>query len=134
MAVEADSPESALRGIAQAYMSREADAVLSYFAEDARVIGSLRHEDWSRRDDVRDYLGQELESFGDLQQTFLGGPEEALELVVDTESVKVFTLPGELSGTFRGRAFSHDGRWTCVLRYDSDGWRVVHSHFSLSLA
>jgi ketosteroid isomerase-like protein len=134
MAVASNSAEATLTAIAESYARKDVEGVLSHFAEDARVIGSLRHEDWSRRDDVREYLRQELADFEDLEQTFIGD-EAALEVVVDTESVKVFTLPGQLSGTFRGRPFSHDGRWTCVLRYDDgEGWRVVHSHFALSLA
>jgi ketosteroid isomerase-like protein len=135
MAVASNSAEATLIAIAEAYTRKDVEGVLSHFAEDVRVIGSLRHEDWSRRDDVREPLRQELADFEDLEQTFIQGPEGAFEFVVDTNSVKFTTLYGRLSGTFRGRPFSHDGRWICVLRYDDgEGWRVVQSVFALTLA
>jgi ketosteroid isomerase-like protein len=135
MKMGTQTPQEVVEAIADAYTRKDADGVLQYFADDARVIGSLRHEEWSRKGDWAEYLRRELEDFGEdeLTQSFVGAEEEALQFVVDTETVKVVAREGRLDGSFRGRPFAHQGRWTCVLRNDGGSWLVTHSHFSLSL-
>jgi ketosteroid isomerase-like protein len=133
MAVHSGSAAETLRAVAEAYATNDTDAVLSYFADDARIIGSLRHEDWARKEDWADYLRRELGDFDQLEYRFSEADSEAVESIARTKSVEVVSQRVGLRGTFRGRAFAHDGRWTCALRNDDGEWKVTFSHFSLTL-
>lgn len=134
MAVYPGSAEETLRAVAAAYASNDAEAVLSYFADDARIIGSLRHEDWARKEEWADYLRRELEDFDQLEYRFANADDEAVESIARTESLEVVSQRVGLRGSFRGREFAHDGRWTCALRNNRGEWKVIFSHFSLTLA
>lgn len=134
MAVYSDGPQETLQAIAEAYANNDAEGVLAHFADDARVIGSLRREDWARKDEWADYLRRELEDFEVLEYRFAQPEDEgAVESIARTQSVEVVTQRVGLQGRFRGRAFAHDGRWTCALRNDDGEWKVIFSQFSLAL-
>lgn len=133
MAVHSGGAEETLRAVAAAYASNDAEAVLAYFADDARVIGSLRHEDWGRKEDWADYLRRELEDFDHLELRLAEEESEAVESIARTDSFEVVSQRVGLRGNFRGRSFAHDGRWTCALRHYDGEWKVVFSHFSLML-
>lgn len=131
MAVYSSGPEETLRAIADAYANKDAEALLGYFADDARIIGSLRHEDWARKEDWADYLRRELDDFEQLEYG-LAEDTEGLQSVARTDAVEVVTQTVGLRGSFRGRSFAHEGRWTCALRNDGGEWKVIFSQFSIS--
>ena len=135
MAVNPDAAQ-VIEGIVEAYTTGNAEGVLSYFAPDARVIGNLRHEDWSASDAVLGrYLAGELASFANLSWSLHGGSGlRPNHLVVDTQTHQVFVMEGELSGDLHGQPFRYDGRWVCVLQRENEkaGWKVKHSQFSLT--
>ena len=130
------NPDAAqvIDGIVQAYKTGNAKGVLSYFAEDARVIGNLPHEDWPARGDLPTYLSGELKALANLEWVFRGASGLApSHVVVDTPEHQVLVMEGTLSGELHGRPFRHDGRWVCVLQRENEeaGWKVRHSQFSL---
>ena len=133
MNVYSVGPEQVFRAVADAYANNDADGVLSHFADDARIIGSLRHETWGDKTDWSDYLRRELEDFSVLEHRLASADFGGLESVATSESLAIFSQEVGLKGKVRGRQFAHDGRWTCVLRDEGGDWKIVFSQFSLSL-
>ena len=134
MTVDTGGVAETLNAVAEAYATNDAEAVLSHFADDARVIGSLRHEDWGSKDEWADYLRRELEDFHELEFRHPALEGDQFQPLVETDSFAVVTQRVAVNGRFRGRLFAHDGTWTCALRYQDGRWKIVLSHFSLALS
>ena len=130
-----ESAEETIRAAAEAYLSGDSESFSGFLDDDARVLGSEQRDVWSRREDVMDALGSELERRQSIKDSVSGSLVEHIRECVGVREmgdVALFSTTGdlEIDGYYHRKA-----SWTVVLHRGhettSDDWKIVHSHFSI---
>ncbi|MDJ0269324.1 MAG: nuclear transport factor 2 family protein [Aigarchaeota archaeon] len=123
-----DEIKSRILAVPEALKQRDADTILRiYDADDPRFTAFEDHPPYHRID------GQAFKRF---VNEVIGKLEE---LRIDRKDIRIDVFDGfavatgvdEWSAKIEGQALSGVSRFTLVFRKTSDGWRVVHEHFSI---
>lgn len=110
----------------------DADAVLTQFHTDARIRGTKSKDKWEKKAHAKPQIKTDLATFT------VSGPFTSLEIQPDeltglASGVMLFDRTDKVTFTRKKgkKRVTAEARWTAILKEYSDGWKIMHSHFSL---
>ena len=130
----AETPEATIRAAAEAYVAGDEEGLFQHLHDGVRVLGSEQLENWHGMEEAR------YQMTGELMRLRPEGPGSVSGGLVDlalnpeageiqqTDDVAWWSVTGDL---MLDRRYYQEASWTTVLMRDGDGWKIVHSHFSI---
>lgn len=129
----ADTPEATIRMAADAYMAGNADGLAEQLHENVRIHGSEWEDHWNGQQAALHGLSSELARHSAHHSA--GGSFGGSLVDFDLQPIEVNAVEDMAWSSRKGRLDVDDkiyeASWTCVLQRGDDGWRIVHSHFSI---
>lgn len=124
----AETPEEAIAEAASAYVAGDAERLAEQLAEDVRVVGSEKTDDWDGRNRALGGLAGELGRRRRPNAPRVRGSLVEQEPIVDSTDEMAWS---SRKGRLEIDGDVHEASWTTVLRRQDEGWKIVHSHFSI---
>lgn len=110
----------------------EPDEVLKQFHTNARIRGTKSKDKWEKKAHAKSQLKTDRATYT-VSGPFTSTVIKDDELTSLASGVMLFDRNGKV--TFKRRRGSGqvtaEARWTAVLKEYTDGWKIMHSHFSL---
>jgi len=129
----ADTATDTIVETINAYVAGHGGDVMKQFHTNAKIRGSKPKDKWEKKAHARPQVDIDLATYdvtGPMASPVIGNNE----LTSLADGVMLFDRTGKVSFKRKkgkpGRVTA-EGRWTAILKEYSDGWKIVHSHFSL---
>ena len=111
----------------------EPDEVLKQFHTNARIRGTKSKDKWDKKANAKPQIKTDRATYT-VTGPFTSTVIQDDELTSLASGVMLFDRNGKV--TFKRKkgkkgSVTAEGQWTAILKEYSDGWKIVHSHFSL---
>lgn len=123
LAQESDNPARVVEAFHDALSGGDSEAVLKLL-DPAVVIFESGGSELSRDEYASHHLGGDMEFTAATERTLIDQSEH------QAGDLAYVMTRSRTTGTFRDREIDSNGVETMVLRRASDGWRIVHIHWS----